>query len=184
MRKVILGFGMSLDGYIARPDGSVDFLTMDKESEKIMGEFFKTIDVGIMGRKTMELSMKMHGGVYKSGGLETYVFSRTWKAGEHDGFQVVKGSPAALVRRLRKRKGKHIFLMSGELGRAFLQADLVDEMFLGVIPVLLGKGIPGFPSGFPERNFSLVSCQTFSKGSVGLIYKRGSRRQRVPQPRP
>jgi dihydrofolate reductase len=176
VRKVILGFGISLDGYIARPDGSVDFLTMDKESEKLMNDFFKTIDVGIMGRKTMELSMKMQGGVYKSGGLETYVFSRTWKPGEHDGFQVVKGSPAALMRRLRKRKGKNIFLMSGEIGRAFLQADLVDEMFLGVIPILLGKGIPGFPSGFPQRDFRLVSCQTFSKGSVAFIYKRASRK--------
>jgi dihydrofolate reductase len=177
MRKVILGFGLSLDGYIARPDGAVDFLVMDKESAKLMHDFFKTIDVAIMGRKTMELSMKMNGGVYKSGGLETYVFSRTWKPGEHDGFQVVKGSPASLVGRLKQRKGKHIFLMGGgELGRAFLQADLVDEMFLGVIPILLGKGIPGFPSGFPQRKFSLVSCQTFSKGSVALIYRRASRK--------
>ncbi|HEY6332928.1 MAG TPA: dihydrofolate reductase family protein, partial [Blastocatellia bacterium] len=152
-------------------------LISDKESEKLMGDFFKTIDVGIMGRKTMELSMKMHGGVYQSGGLETYVFSRTWKPGEHDGFQVVKGSPAALVRRLRKRKGKHIFLMSGELGRAFLQADLVDELYLGIVPVLLGEGIPGFPGGFPQRDFRLVSSQIFAKDSVALIYRRAGRRR-------
>jgi dihydrofolate reductase len=175
MRKVILGFGLSLDGYIARPDGGVDFLPTDKEAEKLMNDFFKNVDTAIMGRKTMELSMKMHGGVYKSGGLETYVFSRTWKPGEHDGFQVVKGTPASLVARLRKRKGKHLLLMGGgELGRTFLKADLVDELAIGIVPVLLGKGIPGFPSGFPQRKFSLVSCQTFSKGSVGLIYKRAS----------
>jgi dihydrofolate reductase len=90
---------------------------------------------------------------------------------------MVKGSPASLVTRLWKRKGKHILLMGGgELGRAFLKADLVDELAIGIVPVLLGEGIPGFPSGFPQRKFSLVSCQAFSKDSVGLIYRRVSRK--------
>jgi dihydrofolate reductase len=75
MRNVVLGFGMSLDGYIARPDGGVDFLTMDKESEKLMEEFFATIDAIIMGRKTMEGSMRMTGGKYQPPAhMATYVF--------------------------------------------------------------------------------------------------------------
>jgi dihydrofolate reductase len=52
MRKIVLGFGMSLDGYIARPDGAVDFLVMDKEPSRLMAEFFATVDTAIMGRKT------------------------------------------------------------------------------------------------------------------------------------
>jgi dihydrofolate reductase len=177
VRKVILSFGMSLDGYIARNDGSADYLVMDKESVKLMTAFFRTVDVAIMGRKTLEGNMQMHGGTYQSGGLESYVFSRTWKPGKREGFEVAKGSPASLVRRLRLRKGKHIYLAGGgELGRSFLQVDLVDEMFIGIVPVLLGEGIPGFPGGFPQRNFSLAKSKTTSNGGVALTYRRLRRR--------
>jgi dihydrofolate reductase len=60
MRKVVYGVGISLDGYIARPDGSVDFLFMPKDYS--MGAFFKRIDVAVMGRKTYEVGMKLGGG--------------------------------------------------------------------------------------------------------------------------
>ena len=60
----------------------------------------------------------------------------------------------------------------GELARDFLKADLVDELYLGVVPVLLGEGIPLFPSGFPQRDFSLVENKTFSQGMIALKYKR------------
>jgi dihydrofolate reductase len=173
MRKVILSFGMTLDGYIARPDHRVDFLPVDKEASKIMSDFFRTIDAAIMGRKTAEISIKMYGGKFPAQGLSTYVFSRSWTPGERDGFEVVKGTPGRLIRRLREQKGKHIFLMGGgELGRSFLKADLVDELFIGVVPILLGKGIPGFPAGFPQRDFSLVECKTYSKGLIVLKYHR------------
>ncbi|HEY7335572.1 MAG TPA: dihydrofolate reductase family protein [Bryobacteraceae bacterium] len=183
MRKVILGLGMSLDGYIARADGSIDYLAMDKESQKLMDEFFQTVDVAIMGRKTMEGSIKMSGGRYDSGGLETFVFSRTWKPGARDGFEVVNGSLASLIRRIRKKKGKHIYLGGGgELARSFLQADLVDEMFIGIGPVLLGEGIPAFPGGFPQRDFSLRKCTTVSNGGIALIYSRHRTRAKRPSP--
>jgi dihydrofolate reductase len=60
----------------------------------------------------------------------------------------------------------------GELARDFLQADLVDELYLGVVPVLLGEGIPLFPRGFPQRDFALVENKTYSKGMIALKYKR------------
>jgi len=63
----------------------------------------------------------------------------------------------------------------GELARDFLKADLVDELYLGVVPVLLGEGIPLFPSGFPQRDFSLVENKTYSKGLITLKYKRTRR---------
>jgi dihydrofolate reductase len=177
MRKVILSFGMTLDGYIARNDGSVDYLVTDKESAKLMAAFFRTVDVAIMGRKTLEGHMKMHGGIYQSGGLESYVFSRRWKPGKRDGYEVVKGSPASLVGRIRRRNGKHIYLAGGgELGRSFLEADLVDELYIGIVPILLGEGILGFPGGFPQRNFSLSDCKSYSKGGVALTYRRLRRR--------
>jgi dihydrofolate reductase len=60
----------------------------------------------------------------------------------------------------------------GELGRDFLKEDLVDELYLGVVPVLLGEGLPLFPPGFPQRDFSLLENKTFSKGLIALKYKR------------
>ncbi len=60
----------------------------------------------------------------------------------------------------------------GELARAFLNADLVDRLYLGVVPTLLGEGIPLFPSGFPERNFTLLENKTYSRGLITLTYER------------
>jgi dihydrofolate reductase len=60
----------------------------------------------------------------------------------------------------------------GELARDFLKADLVDEIYLGVVPALLGEGIPLFPPGFPQREFSLTENKTYSQGLIALRYAR------------
>ena len=60
----------------------------------------------------------------------------------------------------------------GELAREFLRADLIDALHLGIVPTLLGEGIPLFPAGFPQRNFKLVENRTYSKGLVVLNYQR------------
>ncbi|HWY23036.1 MAG TPA: hypothetical protein VNX26_17560 [Candidatus Acidoferrum sp.] len=101
MRKIVLGLGISLDGYIARPDGAVDFLFMPKDYS--MGPFFATIDTAIMGRKTLDAGLKMGGGKFDSGGLATYVFSHTQPPGERKGWTFVNQSPAAFMSKLRKR---------------------------------------------------------------------------------
>jgi dihydrofolate reductase len=178
MRSVVLGLGISLDGYIARPDGAVDFLFMPKDYS--MAPFFATIDTAIMGRKTLDVVLKM-GGTFDSS-MATYVFSQSQPPGERDGLVFVNQSPTRLIGQLRKRKGKDIWLMGGgELAREFLKADLVDGLYLGIVPVLLGEGIPLFPSGFPQRDFTLVENKTFSKGMISLKYKRarpGRRKQK------
>jgi dihydrofolate reductase len=172
MRKVVLGLGVSLDGYIARLDGSVDFLFMPKDYS--MGPFFATIDTAIMGRKTYEVSLKM-GGSDSFGGssLTSYVMSRSHPPGQYGGVILTNQSPAALLAHIRKRSGKNIWLMGGgELARDFLKADLVDELYLGIVPVLLGEGLPLFPRGFPQRDFELLENKAFSKGLIALKYKR------------
>lgn len=174
MRKVVYGAGISLDGYIARPDGAVDFLFMPKDYS--MGPFFKTIDIAIMGRKTYEAALKMGGSGGSFGGMATYVLSRSMPSGERDGVTFLGDSPDAVVKRLRAQKGKDIWLMGGgELARSFLEADLVDELHLGVVPVLIGEGLPAFPPRFHGRKFSLVENQTYSKGLVALKYRRKRR---------
>ena len=174
-RKVILGFGLSLDGYIARRNGAMDYLTIDQEGEALMADFFANIDTTIMGRKTAAATAEMRksGEIPDMPGISNYVFSRRWKPGKRDGFEVVGGSLTDFARKLKRRKGNDIYLGGGgQLCRSFLQEDLVDELFIGIGPVLLGDGIPGFPSKFPQRDFKLIECKSYSNGSVGLRYER------------
>jgi dihydrofolate reductase len=174
-RKVILGFGISLDGYIARRNGALDFLVIDKEGEAVMADFFAGIDTTVMGRKTAAAVAKLResGEMPDTPGMSNYVISRRWKPGKREGFEVVSGSLTAFVRKLKRRPGKDIYLGGGgELCRSFLQEDLVDELFIGVGPVLLGDGIPGFPGKFPQRDFTLTECKSYPNGSVGLRYER------------
>ena len=169
MRKVVLGLGISIDGYIARLNGAVDFLFIPKDYS--MARFFATVDTAIMGRKTLEGALKM-GGSFGGSSMKTYVFSRSKPPGERDGVVFTNKSPAALVNQLRKRPGKHIWLMGGgELARDFLKADLVDELYIGMVPVLRGKGILLFPPSFPQRDFELVENKTYSKGLISLKYR-------------
>jgi dihydrofolate reductase len=175
MRKILLGLGISLDGYIARRDGSVDFLFMPKDYS--MAEFFSTIDTAIMGRKTYDVAKATGGGF--GGTVKYFVMSRQLPAGEREGLIFTRESPRELATRIRRHQGKDIWLMGGgELARDFLKNDLVDELYLGIVPVLLGEGIPLFPSGFPQREFTLVENKTFSRGLIALKYRRKRSRGR------
>jgi dihydrofolate reductase len=175
MRKVILGCGITLDGYIARPDGSTDFLVMPKGAAKVAEDFYASIDTIIFGRKTYDAMQRMmaqgeHEG--PMGPWKTYVFSRALPSGERDGMTFVKESPAAFMRKLRRKPGKHICHMGGgELARSFLQADLVDELWMHIVPILLGDGIQIFPAGFPQRDFKLRECKTYGN-DLSLVYAR------------
>jgi dihydrofolate reductase len=170
MRKVILAVGTSLDGYIARPDGAVDFLFMTKDFS--MAPFFKTIDAALMGRKSYEVAIKMGGFGYWTK-MKFFVFSRTLPPGARDGCIFTSESPAKVIADIRQHPGKDIWLMGGgDLARHALIADLVDEIHLGVVPVLLGEGIPLFPGGFPQRNFALLENNTYSRGLIELKYRR------------
>jgi dihydrofolate reductase len=170
VRKIILALGISIDGYIARPDGAFDFLFMPKDFS--MAEFFASIDTGIMGRKTYDVSKAQGEGSFGPK-IKNYVLSRTLPPGERDGMIFVNTSPQALVQEIRQHEGKDIWLMGGgEVARDFLKADLVDELHIGVVPVLLGEGIPLFPAGFPQRNFELMENKSFSRGLISLKYRR------------
>jgi dihydrofolate reductase len=128
-----------------------------------------------MGRKTAAAWVKLRksGEIPDTQGMANYVISRRWNPGKRGGFEVVSGSLTTFVRKLKRRPGKDIYLGGGgELARSFLQEDLVDELFIGLGPVLLGDGIPGFPGKFPQRNFKLTECKSYSIGSVGLRYER------------
>lgn len=174
MRSVIYAVGISIDGYIARPDGTFDFLFMPRDFS--MAQFFASIDTAIMGRKSYDVSKSMGGSPEGSGSkITNYVFSRSLPAGERDGYIFTNQSPESLVKSLREAKGKNkdIWLAGGgDIAHDFLAADLVDEIHLGVVPLLIGAGLPAFPAAFPQRNFELTENKIFSRGLISLKYKR------------
>jgi dihydrofolate reductase len=177
-RNVVLAVAVSLDGYIARKNGTVDWLIRDPEID--LGGYAKRFDVIIAGRKTLDIPEGQQGKKGSSspwGKMECYIFSRTKPPGKRGGTEYVSAPPSELIRRLRERPGKEIWLMGrGELAREFLKEDLVDRMDLGVMPVLLGEGIRLFPEGFPQRNFILEKSQAYKSGIVRASYARAIRK--------
>jgi dihydrofolate reductase len=170
-RKIVVAASMSLDGYLARPDGAIDFLVEAEglDFEKFMARF----DVCVMGRKTYEASVAMGGeAMFKQGGAKYYVFSRTLPTGERSYVTFVNEPIAEFIAKLRAEPGKDIWHMGGgELVRAFLELDLIDEVGIGVVPKLIGAGRPLFPSGFPERQFKLKEAKQYGP-VMGLTYER------------
>jgi dihydrofolate reductase len=166
MRKVVLGLGISLDGYIARKNGAVDWLSMDWDYD--WTAFFKTIDVVLMGRKSWDIALGMNPEKKSKSkskasnpyaGIETYVFSKTLKESGVEGVEVVSGSLKEFIENLKAKDGKNIWLSGGgELAKSFLDEDLVDEIYLGVTPLLLGSGIPLFPELIREVPLRLITC--------------------------
>ena len=104
MRNVVLGLGISLDGYIARPNGAVDFLVRPRDYSR--APFFAPVDTSIIGRKTLDAALKMTGGSLSAFTMPTYVFSHSQPAGERDGLIFVNESPVSLIRKLRKQIGR------------------------------------------------------------------------------
>ena len=164
MRKVVLGLGISLDGYIARKDGAVDWLSMDWDYD--WTAFFKTIDVILLGRKTWEVALGMNPKKKSKskaknpyGKTETYLFSKTLKTSGVEGVEVVSGNLKEFIENLKAKEGQNIWLSGGgELAKSFLDEGLVDEIYIGVTPILLGSGIPLFPELIKEVPLRLVSC--------------------------
>lgn len=179
-RSIVLSVAVSLDGYIARRDGSVDWLReprfMDPAIE--FAELTRPFDVVLAGRKTLDVDKLKGGG--GMGKMTCYIFSRTKPPGKRKGAEYVNRPPGDLARELKAQPGKDIWLMGGgELAREFLREDLVDRMVLAFIPVLLGEGIPLFPDGFPQRDWTLASQRGYPSGIVNVSYAR-KRDQRTP----
>jgi dihydrofolate reductase len=177
MRKVVLGLGVSLDGYIARKNGSVDWLSMEWDYD--WKAFFTTIDIVLMGRRSWEkvLAMSRGGGSNPYKGMSTFVFSASLKESGVEGVEVVEGEIEDFVRDLQQREGRNIWLSGGgELAASFLEADLVDEIYLGVSPILLGSGTPLFPEFGREIPLRLIknhTCHNAEKDNamIELVYE-------------
>ena len=168
MRKVKLSVATSLDNYIARPDGGYDWILHGQEHG--LAEFFSTVDVALIGRKTHDLMVKAGSPCFP--GMKNYVFSRTKTGRGEGGVEFVSADPKTFLEALRRKSGKDIWLAGGgELALSFLQQRLVDELILAMQPILLGDGLPLFAGEFPEAKLRLAQCQKYSNGVVHLTYE-------------
>lgn len=166
-RRVRLSVAMSLDGFIATPDGGYDWIPMDPEID--FAELFSEFDTVLMGRKSYEAAQAQ--GQVGMPGMKAFVFSRSLRAEDHPDVTVSR-SPAETVRLLRAQPGKDLWLFGGgELFRSFLEAHLVDQIEVAVVPVLLGAGLPLLPGGALRSRLTLVSHRLYrTTGTMLFTY--------------
>ncbi len=170
-RKTILYIACSLDGYIAKPNDDLSFLTIvEKEGEDYgYADFVDRVDTVILGRKTYDWIMAQVPEFVHADKV-TYVITRTPKSslGKTNFYT---GSIKELVTKLKSEQGKHIFIDGGaEIVNMMLKEGLIDEMIVSIIPILLGGGIKLFQELIPEKKLTLISSKSFETGLVQLQY--------------
>jgi dihydrofolate reductase len=168
MRKVVLFIASSLDGYIAREDGGIDWLFTDGDYG--YSEFYDSIDTILVGRRTYDQSLEFDEYPYK-GGKKVYVFTREKRASDQNA-EFISSDVAGFVSRLVQSPGKDIWLVGGaDIASILLNADLVDEIILSIHPVVLGTGIPLFKDVQKDLKLKLRKTVPFESGLVQLHYE-------------
>ena len=169
MRRIWYSVAMSLDGFIAGPKGEYDWIPNEPELD--WGAFMGRFDTVLMGRRTYEAALAMPGGGAMPG-MGTYVFSRTLRAEAHPTVTVVGDDVSGLLASLRQAPGKEIWLFGGgALFRSLLELGEVDMVEVGLVPVLLGQGIPFLPGLDRQVRLRLAESRRYSTGITLLTYE-------------
>lgn len=178
MRKIVFGGANSLDNYIAREDGGVDWLMWSDEAADLMKDMWSRFDTIVMGRKTYDVATANAPKSKKKktknpyGNIRTIVFSRTLKPEEHNEVEILSDDPGKFVKKLKREKGKDICIMGGgDLARNLFDAGVIDEIGFNIHPVLLGRGIPLFHKMKKQIDLELVECKPFKNGCVYVLYR-------------
>lgn len=166
MRRVVYSVAMSLDGYIAGPQGEHDWIVPDPDVD--FGALFGRFDAALMGRKTYEVAQRQGGSL---GRLEVFVASRTLARADCPDVTVTD-DPAATIAALKATPGKDIWLFGGgALFRHLLDLRLIDAVEVSIVPVLLGGGLPMLPAPALRSKLKLTSQRVYEKtGTVRLEY--------------
>jgi dihydrofolate reductase len=179
-RKIIVYIATSADGFIARTDGSVDWLERPRPKGNYgMRAFYHSIDTILWGRKTCDVALDFQKkGVSRSAfdtNVKNYVFTRgPLPSPAPAGVEFVKESIKRFTKRLREQKGKNIWMMGGAgIIASFLDAGELDDFMIHVIPKFIGEGIPLIAPARRTVALKLVSCTKFPDGVVKLHYAVG-----------
>ncbi|HYN08926.1 MAG TPA: dihydrofolate reductase family protein [Vicinamibacterales bacterium] len=174
MRRVRYSVAMSLDGYIAGPNGEADWIVMDPEIGAGFADYYKQFDTFLIGRKTYTAMTKpgKGGGGGAFAGFKIIVVSRTLNPRDYPKATIISAGVKEAITALKQEPGKDIWLFGGgELFRSLLDLGLVDTVEVGVIPVLLGGGIPFLPPPASRAALTLVSHRAYQKtGTLWLDY--------------
>jgi len=177
-RKIIVYIATSADGYIARPDGDVEWLNRRPRTVDYgMREFYPTIDTILWGRKTYDWLLNYYKKQGKTKGLfdanlANYVFSHKPPKRPAPGVTFVTEPVKSFAQRLRATPGKQIWMMGGGgLIASFLDAGEIDEFDIHVIPVFIGEGIPLLAPRYRDVPLRLRSSQKYPDGVVRLRYE-------------
>ena len=172
-RNVIVHIATSADGYIARPDGDLEWLTSRPAPEGFYGltAFMRSIDTKLLGRKTYAASLAL--GAQFDSKSRNIVFSRQAPPADiPSGVEFMHGAIGPFVSRLREQPGKDIWLMGGgDLIASFLDEHAIDEFVISVVPVLIGDGIPLLARRHRHVPLELHSVERFDDGLLQLHYR-------------
>lgn len=167
MRPVCYSAAVSLDGYIAGPNGEADWIVMDPEID--FKQLFARFDTLLLGRKSYEAARQQGGAGMP--GMKSYVFSTTLHPADCPG-ATLSQDPGETVRALKQQPGKDIWLFGGgSLFRSLLELGLVDQVQVGIVPVLLGDGLPLVEHPAQRARLKLTKHRVYAKtGTVLLDY--------------
>ncbi len=177
-RKIVVYIATSADGYIARPDGDIEWLNRRPRTVDYgLREFYPTVDTILLGRKTYDWGLdhypeKAEQGKMFDADRANYVFSSKPPTRETPGVQFVSEPVKAFAQRLRATPGKHIWMMGGgKLIASFLDAGEIDEFDIHVIPIFIGEGIPLVAPRHRDVALRLRSTRKYPDGVVRLRYE-------------
>jgi dihydrofolate reductase len=176
-RKIIVYIATSADGFIARPDGSVDWLDRPRPKGNYgMGAFYRSIDTVLWGRKTCDMALEYQKrgvpGTAFDTRVKNYIFTRgSLPSAVPSGVEFVNEPIKAFTNRLREQRGKNIWMMGGSgIIASFLDEGQIDEFMIHVIPKLIGEGVPLIAPTRRTVPLKLLSCAKFVDGVVKLHY--------------
>jgi dihydrofolate reductase len=169
--KVSVFIGTSLDGFIARPDGGLDWLPAGGGEPHGYDEFMASVDTLVIGRKTFETVLAFDAWPY--GDKRVVVLSShplDLSTAGSGTVEQMAGPPAQIIAQLAARGARHLYLDGGITIQRFLQAGLVDRLIITKVPVLIGSGIPLFGSLPNDIRLNHIATRHYPSGLVQSEY--------------
>ncbi|MFL5805130.1 MAG: dihydrofolate reductase family protein [Roseiflexaceae bacterium] len=188
MRNVILLMHMSLDGFVAGPDGELDWIRFDDQLVDDVAALTATADTALFGRVTYQMMEAYWPTAAESptatkhdidharwvNNAPKIVFSRTLEQVSWAHSRIVRDNIPDEIARLKQQSGKHLLMIgSTKTAQTLMQLGLIDEYRLNVNPVVLGRGVPLFAEFKDTLKLQLVHAKTYDSGVVALHYRKG-----------